>query len=369
MSPTRRSVLGMAKSQALTVNETILDRTILHDLRLQHVNNGTARRVRDLLWAAHEDTMDQLSGRLVRAAAKGFDTGPVTTKRLRELSAAYRRMAEGLMPDVRRLIAKEMVDVSIDEVSWQSKLFDDTLPVKYETLLPGTDLLRTLALKTPFSGKVLSEWTQQLGRQTLARFNQAVKLGLVNGETVDQVARRIRGLRKNGFRDGVLGWQRYEAQTLARTAMSHAQSQAREAMLEANSRLLKGWKWSAALDTKTCVACANLDGKLFHKGENRPQIPLHFGCRCSWVGVTKSFRDIGIDIDDVPKGHRWTMNGDVPADTTYGKWIGTQTRGTQLEALGRGRFDRFKAGEPIGSFVNRQNRILTIKELKAREGR
>ena len=360
----------MPPRDALTVNETIFDRAVLHGVRLEHVSNGTAKRVRHLLWQAQEDVLLQLQGRLERAARIGFDTGPQTTKRLRELSAAYRRLTESLMPETRALIARDMIDVAKDEMSWNAHTLDSTLPIKYEVLFPDATILRTVALRTPFEGKVLGEWTQHLGRQTLAKFNQQVKVGIINGESVEQIGRRLRGTRSRGFRDGVMGWQRYEAQTLARTAIQHAQAEADNLFVEENRRLIKGVTWSATLDSRTCLACAGLDGRYWKVGETHPEKPLHFSCRCRLVPVAKSFADLGISLKEIPEGQRWSMTGDVPRKQTYRKWIEQQTVAVQREALGPARYQRFMEGkDSIASFVNRQNRILTVKELRAREGR
>jgi len=359
----------MAKREVPTVNETLMDKMTLHDLRLQHVSNGTARRARKLLFAAHEDVMEQLQGRLERAARKGFDTGPVTTKRLQDLSAAFRRQTKALMPETRALIAGEAVEGAADEVAYLNKLVTDTVPIDVSFLAPSAATIRNAALMTPFEGKVLSEWTQKLGRDTLSRFNQQVRIGLVTGEDYRQIARRIRGTRNRGFRDGVLGWQRYEAETLARTATAHARAVVRNETFQENSHLLKGVRWSATLDTRTCLRCAALDGRTWDIGQAHPEVPLHFSCRCSLLGIVKSFRELGFDIDDLPPGTRAALGGEVPSTMNYPQWIKQQPASVQLESLGRGRYERMKGGEGVGDFVNRQNRILTLKELRAKEGR
>ena len=359
----------MAKALVPTVNQELMDRITLHDMRLQRLSNGTARRVRELMWKTQEDILDQLQGRLARAAKKGFDTGPVTTKRLRDLSAAYRRMAEGLMPETRALIAADAVEGAIDEAAFQGNLFAKTLPVEVEFLLPADAILRNAALKTPFDGRVLSEWTQKLGRDTLGKFNQQVKLGLLEGETVEQIGRRLRGTRRNGFRDGVQGWQRYEAQTLARTATANARAVARDETYQENSDLIKAVRWSATLDTRTCLRCAALDGRQWRLTETHPQVPLHWNCRCGLLPITKSFAELGIDAAETPVGLRYSLTGDVPADQTYGTWIKKQTASVQREALGPRRYELLKDGGSVGEFVNQRNRVLTLKEMKARESR
>ncbi|MDS0525467.1 minor capsid protein [Clostridium sp. SHJSY1] len=41
--------------------------------------------------------------------------------------------------------------------------------------------------------------------------------------------------------------------------------------------------YSATLDDKTCEECASYDDKTFKADEDRPELPLHIGCRCCYI--------------------------------------------------------------------------------------
>lgn len=116
-----------------------------------------------------------------------------------------------------------------------------------------------------------------------------------------------------------------------------------------------------------CLSCAPLDGKVFplDKGA-RP--PLHANCRCTTTPVTKSFRELGIDIDDIPADTRSSMDGQVAADITYNQWLKKQPLSVQEMALGKTRAQLFRnGGLSIEQFTNRNRATITLDELKKLE--
>ena len=53
------------------------------------------------------------------------------------------------------------------------------------------------------------------------------------------------------------------------------------------------------------------DGHVYGIHDKRPGLPLHPGCRCLWLPVTKSFRELGLDIDEFREAARpWTIRKD-----------------------------------------------------------
>ena len=80
-----------------------------------------------------------------------------------------------------------------------------------------------------------------------------------------------------------------------------------------------------------------------------------------------SLEELGIDIEDVPEGQRASMNGQVPANTTYYQWLQRQNAAVQREVLGPRRYDMWKNGDiTIDKFHNERGRWLTLDQLKRR---
>ena len=191
-------------------------------------------------------------------------------------------------------------------------------------------------------------------------------MGFAEGQTIPQIARRIRGTRAAGYADGILQEPRRAVESLVRTSLNHTTTTARESLYSKNSDLVKGWvQIVSTLDSRTTLICMNQDGKFYRIGEG-PRPPFHFGCRTTTAPVLRSWRELGINRAEIPPGTRDSMDGQIPETMTYAKWLKAQPAEFQREVLGTARYEMYKAGTPIDRFV-RDNRVLTLKELEQRE--
>ena len=92
--------------------------------------------------------------------------------------------------------------------------------------------------------------------------------------------------------------------------------------------------------------------------------PAHYRCRSTITYITRSWEELGIDLQEAPEGTRSSLNGYVPAKTTYYEWLETQSEKIQKDVLGKTRFDLWKAGEAKPyQFYSQDGRWLTLKEL------
>jgi SPP1 gp7 family putative phage head morphogenesis protein len=229
------------------------------------------------------------------------------------------------------------------------------------------------ALAKPFNGRLMSEWFAGWSAGTLSAVKQQVTIGFVNGEAPKQVAARIlgnastkaligRSAHSSGARSVLMTAQR-NAQTIARTAISHYSSVAHDEVWKQNEDILDGVMWRSTLDTRTSEICMALDGTVYPIDEGeRP--PAHPNCRSTMVPVTKSWKDLGLKGKEIPASTRASMDGQVPANMTYSDWLRDQSR-TQVEnILGPERAGMFlDDGVPLGSFVTDSGYKLTLDEL------
>ena len=91
---------------------------------------------------------------------------------------------------------------------------------------------------------------------------------------------------------------RRQAVILTRTFIQTANVRAQEAVWAANHDIIKGYKRIEVLDTRICMACALADGAVYGVDEERPPLPAHPGCRGMWLPVVKTWRELGLDLDD-----------------------------------------------------------------------
>lgn len=95
---------------------------------------------------------------------------------------------------------------------------------------------------------------------------------------------------------------------------------------------------------------------------------LHWRCRSVGVPVTKSWRELGIDIDEMAPGTRSSMDGQVPAEQTYAQWLTKQSASRQDDVLGptRGKLLR-DGGLSVEEMYSARGTFLTLDELRARD--
>ena len=89
-----------------------------------------------------------------------------------------------------------------------------------------------------------------------------------------------------------------------------------------------------------------MDGKIYKPGEPRPSLPAHWRCRCLYTVVTPTFRDLGIDIDEMADTGRTTVKH--TGKTIHHKDGSTSTKFKVAEV------DRTKPGENYATWMKRQ---------------
>ena len=354
-----------------SVNEEMQAQFVRHQVYLQQLGTSEAVKIQALLSDLEGDVAKQLSKRFDAIQARGFDRGVNTTRRMQSLFVSFRKLNDQAIKTIQDQTAETLTELAVDEQDFVADTLKNTLPVRYDTRLVSPQYLRTIATKPLIEGTPLNTWWGKLADDTQIRLESAVRLSSAEGETVEQAIRRIRGTTQGGvFVDGALTGTRREAEALARTALNGTANQARMAVLEENDDLLKGYQWVATLDSRICLQCAGLDGKNYESMEGRIQPPAHVNCRCTLVPVLKSEEELGLPPVKGIKSTRASMNGQVPASQTYGRWLKDQPVSVQEDVLGKTKAKLFRDGKlKIGSFTNRKGKTLTLDELKVKEGR
>lgn len=360
-----------------TVNERLADAAVSHAVDFAQYSNGVVRRIIALLNRVDPDLMAQLSAAMENLTAANFTTG-----RLEQLLYSVRALNAAAYQSIERELTKELIDLAAYEVGYQLELFAATIPpqVVVQVGLGTVDAAQVYAaaMARPFQGVLLREALAGLedGRARLIR--DSIRIGYVENQTTSEIVRRLRGARVNGYADGLLEAPRRNVETIVRTAVSHTASVAREKFYQANQSLIKAMSWNATLDTRTSTICKLRDGKHYTPETHKPighKLPwlggpgkAHWNCRSVEVPITKSWRDLGLDMDEMDAGTRASMDGQVPAETNYGDWLKNQSARRQDEILGpaRGQLMR-EGGLTLEKFANEKGLWLTLDDLKKRD--
>lgn len=360
-----------------TTNAALQDRAIDRAVDLQRYKNGVVYRMMAVLNRADARIVAQLTEALMRLPASEF-----TVERLESLLASVRALNAEAYAAVRQGLEAEIAGLAEAEAAAQTAALRKSVPAAVQVRFPvaavAAETVYAAALSRPFQGRLLRDWALNLGESRMRTVRETIRAGYVQGETTSDIVRRLRGTKALRYEDGVLARPRRELAAVVQTALSHTAQTARRELYRANADLVKAVQWVSTLDSKTTHECAIRDGLMYDADTLRPidhSIPwgdgpgrLHFNCRSIDVPVLKSWRELGIDADELSASTRAAMDGQVPAETTFGQWLGRQSAERQDDVLGAERGAMLRAGKAFDTFYDDKGRWLTLAQLRARGG-
>lgn len=343
----------------MPVNRDLLDSSVSHQIGLQRLSSG----VRDKVIAHLNRVEDDLIARI----RERTDTASFTDRRLRQVLADVRSMLSEAQGETFNITRDELRGLASYEAEFQERMISDDVPIELSITQPSRQQLQAIVTSRPFQGKLLREWVEDLTDAQRRNIRDALRVGMTEGETVDQMVRRIRGTRAQRFRDGVMETTRRQSQAMVRTAVNHTASSARETLYRENNDLIRGVQWVSTLDTRTTAICMSRDGQVYPP-DSGPRPPAHVNCRSTTTPVLRSWQELGINARDVPESTRASMDGQVPDKTTYPEWLRRQSVERQEEALGPAKARLFREGNlDIDRFVDDSGRAYSLDELRSRE--
>jgi SPP1 gp7 family putative phage head morphogenesis protein len=347
-----------------TVNDTLVDEFIRHQVYLERLKAGQVLDLQQFLQALQDDVSAVLGKRLSDVTTQGT----VNTQRLQQLLQEIKAISDDVAKNLQAAVVEQGKQLAAYESGWTLTTFQSVMPVTVDFNTVSPTLLWAAVNARPFEGRHLSQWFKDYTVNQQQKIVGAVRMSVIEGETIDQTIRRLRGTRAGGYRDGVVqGLVRRSAEALARTSIGHITQMARQATFEANSDVLQGLKWHSVLDSRTSLICISRDGKVYALDQG-PRPPAHPNCRSSMVPVVKSWQALGLDLKEAPPGTRASLNGQVPATLTYAEWLKRQPATFQDDVLGKTRGDLFRSGKlTVDQFVDANTgRGYTLAELQAK---
>ncbi len=346
----------------MTANEKLLDDAITQAVKQQGLANSVARRMINLLNKADSNLMAQITKALEKLPGSSFKV-----QRLNSILESVRKINDAVYNDLETKLNAELKQISDYEIEHQTEVLSSVLAGAVDLESVSPQQVYAAAMAQPFQGKLLKEWTKLLSNEQMQSIRDAIAIGYTENETISQIVTRIRGTKALNYTDGILITKKRNVETIVRTAISHVANFSRKQIYSANDSVIKGVKWVATLDSRTTLICSSRDGKVYAI-DKVPPIPAHFNCRSSTVPVLKSWRELGINADELSESTRSSLDGQVPAETTYQSWLKNKPASFQDEVLGKTKGQLFRKGDlPLDRFVNRQGYEYTIEQLRAKD--
>jgi hypothetical protein len=262
-----------------------------------------------------------------------------------------------------------------------------------EPNMPTDAKLKRLVDNTLIDGASSADWWRRQAGDTVFRFKGALQQGLAQGETNAQIIQRMRG-KASGFNmvdgkrvynytGGFMQATRANVAALVQTSVQTVANAARHDTFDANDDVIKGVRQLSTLDSHTTPVCVAYSGAEWKKVGDEYQpvapnalpfispkgaktgTPRHWNCRSLMVPVTKTFKELGLDLPEFPSTTRSATGGPVAADMSFDAFIKRKGDAFADDLLGPGRAQLWRDKKiTLTQLLDQNGRPLTLKELK-----
>jgi len=349
---------------ATTINKDLFDRLIRRQISVGRYAEKQAYEIIRLLNRSDKELLAKI---LERGEAQTF-----TARRLEALLKETRSMVDSTYRDLFDATKTEMAAFAPHAAEFAGATLATQLPVSWSPVAISEEQLLAIVDKTPISiGKdkklLLEEVFSSMAANKEEMIRGALRLGMVQGESVPDMVKRLKGTRAAQYQDGLLEGSRRSMANIVRSVVQHTNNTAVQATFAKNKDVVKGWLYVASLDSRTCSVCFSQSGKTFPLGEG--PLPIrHISCRCFQAPEIATWKELG--FDDLPEFgdfQRASKDGPVDANISFNDWLKGQDNKTQTELLGPARARLFADGKTkLDKFTDSSGELYTLAELKAR---
>ena len=278
-----------------------------------------------------------------------YDETDIKTKRLlNEIQAKLSDATTKQLDEYSQELMGTVEQLGIQIAGWELMVLEGWTGLKLN--LPDTKAIvyaiqnRPLSVRNFNGDLLLRPFIESMSVATKSAINNAVLQAWSEGQPLSQLLQRIRGTRKAGYADGILGQYVRNADAIARTAIQHSASIARMALWKANADISQGYEWISTLDSRTSAQCRALDGRVF-EFDKGPVPPLHIRCRSAVkLKLINSIYDEGATRSGGEKVGSIDNRGYVDANETYYSWLKRQPESYQDLAIGKTRATLLRDG-------------------------
>ena len=332
-------------------SSALRDIYLRHGINLTRYSNHQARKLQEILDAANTQIKSIIT------KAKAIET----KEKYRRAAAEIRRVSKDLGKQLNGQLELGFKGLADEESRFvENALRNVGVTANFE--LPAPSKIWAVASFDTYAGygkDTYESYLDTFGDNVFKIWDSQVRAGYMLGMTAKQINRNVLGSVKD-MEPGQMQALRKSLEMNTRTMVAHMAETARDETYRQNSRLFSGYRYLGTLDSRTCLVCGELDGKIF-QSTDEPDLPQHPNCRCLWLPVIRGMED---DDDD---DERASADGPVSAKTTWKEWLASRSDEEQRDILGSARFAAYKEGLDMGSFVS-DGRVLTLQQLMKKEG-
>lgn len=391
------------------LEEWIAEMFLVHSLNLLRFSSGTQEKILLLMAAMSKELTAKLNEGEISTYGKQR-LGAL----LRESNALISSHYTGMQAEMTRNLTG-MVRIEAD---YTAKVLTQGLKIELGAKLPPATYLEKLVGDTLIKGASSADWWKRQALDTQFRFASQVRLGAAQGETTSQIVSRVLGKSVKAAdlapstpatppmptgtpgapaapaakgpapapdpvapgEQGILKTSAANARALVHSSVQAVANAARLASFQQNADLIECLVWLATLDSHTCLLCAVRDQMEYTLDDQEPighthewaggPGAIHFSDRCVLSTRAKSFKDLGIELDEPGESTRPSDGGAVSSKMNFASFLASKDKAWRAEYLGPGRAEMYEAGKiTLNDLMNLKGRKLTLEELQAKYAR
>lgn len=333
----------------MNTNDEILDLLLKRDLLLQRVSNGLSKEIA----SQYIKMIDEAINSLGKVDISLINMNKIIKEINSNIGLDYASVEDNFN------------EVAITEASFIPKAINGIVAVDIMNKTLPDSLVNKIVKNSILSdGYLISEAFNKLDDKIKDTFQNQIRLGVLNGDTTQTIIKNLKPYMTD-FKDN-----RIEA--LVKTALSTVVNNTRMETYKENESIFKGYQHQSVIDFRTTTECGirdNLTWTIDFKpiGHKLPfkNPALHYRCRSIMLPLTKSYKELGLDIEEIPVGTRSSLNGAIPANTSFTDWFEKQSATNQEKYLGQGRYKLFKEGKiTFSDLINQKGQTLTLEHLR-----
>lgn len=349
----------------------MIDALVQHQANAYRLNTGEFNNLYTLFRKESNNVFNQLLILMLDlsdAEKTALSQGRYTTSDLKEIKTLFDDLYSSVATTVSDTFVLSAVSYALYEANFTAKLYGESVELTGESIVKK-------AKSTPLStGQLVDDVWKDLAEKVRKKAMYAVRQGIVNGNTTQQIVSELKGRKVGGeYVGGIVEQSRSALEANVRTLRSHVANSAMQDTFDILGYEYK--KFLATIDGRVSKICASLDSKVWKSNDpNLRQPPLHYNCRSILVGTDKDgsmlgkrpFVEDNRPVSKIPKSERDGIIGQVDANTSFSEWFKTADSSFQLEWLGKKRYELYKnGGFELTKFIDPLGRQYTLKELKA----
>ena len=356
----------------MNTNEKILDKIVAFAIDIQRYEASVQKDVFNQL--------KKLEFKVLRELRES-EVGDVlnTKQQQKKLKVLLIKTRDTISEAYRELSAEQIT--MLKEVSELSELqvlasINASLGAKVIAPKLSKTMINAIASDTLIEGAPTKDWWKRKGSQFQTKFEDTVRMGMMQGIPTSEIVRTLRGTKANRYKDGAMQSSFNGANAVVRSSIQTVANTANMETFQQNKDIIEAYEWSATFDNRTSVICMALDGLRWDMnyqpiGHSKvyPGNTAHWNCRSRQIPIVKSWEKLGSNkkFRAIPKGTRASMDGQVAGTKNYEQWLRGKSKAFQTEVLGVEKRKLWIEGKlKFNDLINQTGNPLTLVEIKAK---